>query len=700
MLLVPFGSQRDPGRRGRARRASRSSRRSGWRSRSRPSRRAPRPSRSSSASGSAASTARRPPGDSSSSCRRGRARPGVRSRPAPSSRAALTDAGRAALGGGERLGPKQRSRPWSACSAASEPSPAGDDRDALRRLAARGLVAPHARWRSRRRPAIVAVGAPAGRAAPERRSSRWRSSASPPASTADGGELLLHGVTGSGKTEVYLAAAAAALERGRGAIVLVPEIALTPQTVARFQSRASATGSPSSTRRLSQGERRDEWQRLRRGEARICVGPRSAVFAPVAGLGLIVVDEEHDASYKQEGDPRYDARDVAARRRGRVGGAVLVAGTATPRPESWLRLRAPRAARARRRCARCRRSRSSTCASATVAPGRCTPRTRAALRRGRRARRQGDRAGQPPRMVAPSELPLVRARLALPELRRLAGRSTAAAARSRCHHCGHARAGARTRARECGSVTARPRTAPAPSGSRSWSPGSSSRCRSSGSTPMRPPGAAPTPAILAAFDSATAGVLVGTQMVAKGHDFPDVVLSVVARRRLDACGSPTSAPRSGRSPSSRSSPGAAAAAPAGGRVLVQTLAPGAEAISARGAPRRAPASSRASSSAAASSRYPPFSHLIRIELSAPDGRGRDDAAARPPPRLRPLLPGDATLLGPGAAVSPARPRAPPDPGEGARARPRRGRRPRGRRSGRARARALRGVALAVDVDPQ
>ena len=150
---------------------------------------------------------------------------------------------------------------------------------------------------------------------------------------AAGASHLLHGVTGSGKTEVYLRAAAAALERGEGVIVLVPEIALTPQTVGRFQARFGDTVALLHSA-LGEGERYDEWRRLRTGEARIAVGPRSAVFAPVADLGLIVVDEEHDASYKHEGDPRYDARTVAAERARRAGARLLV-GTATPRPETW-----------------------------------------------------------------------------------------------------------------------------------------------------------------------------------------------------------------------------------------------------------------------------------------------------------------------------------------------------------------------------
>jgi primosomal protein N' (replication factor Y) (superfamily II helicase) len=153
---------------------------------------------------------------------------------------------------------------------------------------------------------------------------------------AGGGNLLLHGVTGSGKTEVYLQACAAAFERGLGAIVLVPEIALAPQTVGRvrqrFGDRVAILHSA-----LSEAQRRDERERIASGEARIVVGARSAVFAPVRGLGLIVVDEEHDASYKQESDPRYDARTIAAKRAS-LEGAVAVFGSATPRPESWARL--------------------------------------------------------------------------------------------------------------------------------------------------------------------------------------------------------------------------------------------------------------------------------------------------------------------------------------------------------------------------
>ena len=148
--------------------------------------------------------------------------------------------------------------------------------------------------------------------------------------------ILLHGVTGSGKTEVYLQAIRATLARGKTAIVLVPEISLTPQTVERFKSRFAAQPDTVAVlhSHLSEGERHDEWHKLHSGRARIVIGARSAVFAPLLNLGLIVVDEEHETSYKQEEAPRYHARDVAIVR-AKLEKCVALLGTATPSLESY-----------------------------------------------------------------------------------------------------------------------------------------------------------------------------------------------------------------------------------------------------------------------------------------------------------------------------------------------------------------------------
>jgi primosomal protein N' (replication factor Y) len=145
--------------------------------------------------------------------------------------------------------------------------------------------------------------------------------------------FLLHGVTGSGKTAVYLAAMQEALDRGLASILLVPEIGLTPAMAAQLHS-AFGRDVALLHSALTAEERAEQWHRIRRGEAPIVVGTRSAVFAPVPKLGLILVDEEHDQSYKQEEMPRYHARDVAVMR-AKLAGAVAVLGSATPSLESW-----------------------------------------------------------------------------------------------------------------------------------------------------------------------------------------------------------------------------------------------------------------------------------------------------------------------------------------------------------------------------
>ena len=158
-----------------------------------------------------------------------------------------------------------------------------------------------------------------------------------PALKARKGAFLLHGVTGSGKTEVFIRAVRACLRQGQGAIVLVPEIVLTPQMVRWFRGRFSDEAAVLHSR-LSAGERYDEWRRIRSGAARVVIGARSAVFAPVKDLGLLIIDEEHEGSYVSDRVPAYDAREVAKSRADREGAALLLA-SATPSVLSFAKAR-------------------------------------------------------------------------------------------------------------------------------------------------------------------------------------------------------------------------------------------------------------------------------------------------------------------------------------------------------------------------
>ncbi len=184
--------------------------------------------------------------------------------------------------------------------------------------------------------AILDVRTPAG-AAGERTPTAEQEQAlerlSAMAATRAFGTALIHGVTGSGKTEVYLRLAGQVLEQGRSVLILVPEIGLTPALAgifrARFGDRVAIQHSG-----LSDGERHDQWHRVRRGDLPLVVGTRSAVFAPLQSVGLVIVDEEHDGSYKQEESPRYNGRDVAIVR-GQREGALVVLGSATPSLESF-----------------------------------------------------------------------------------------------------------------------------------------------------------------------------------------------------------------------------------------------------------------------------------------------------------------------------------------------------------------------------
>ena len=537
-------------------------------------------------------------------------------RPRRSLRAALTDEGRATPASG--LGDRQRAvlealaaGPMSASAVARL---AGADHSTLRSLQRRGLVELEQATEAPRRPRIEGVGARRGgveptaaqRAALERILERIDAPAGKP--------LLLHGVTGSGKTELYLRSVAAALERGRSAIVLVPEIALTPQTAGRFVERFGDAVAIMHSQ-LSARERYDEWWRMRRGEARVCVGPRSAVFAPFDDLGLIVVDEEHDSSYKQEGDPRYDAR-VVAERRAELEGALLLAGSATPRPESQVRYEH---LRLRERVDGRGLPPVEVVGMAGVA-GPLHERTRQELdgvrRRGEKAIVLLNRRGWSNFLSCRVcghvwECPDCDVTLVLHQ----------AAGELACHHCGH-RGRVPSECPDCGSVSVARHGAGTEQLERELeqvvAPLPVFRLDSDIAASSGIAG------VLRAFEAADAGVLVGTQMVAKGHDFPDVTLGVVldadstlrfpdfrAEERTFALVAQL-AGRSGRGPR-------------GGRVIVQALEPQARALChaaghdasgflADELPRREAFA------------YPPYGHLIRVVCSSTDAGPEHEAA--------------------------------------------------------------------------
>ena len=552
-----------------------------------------------------------------------------------------TAKGLEAVDGGDRLGLRQRAvlRALAAGprSARQLAATAGSDRATLRRLEARGLVATREVER-RRRHSSPGVGAVRDRVelTSEQRAALHAVVGALPVAGGDsvGRSFLLHGVTGSGKTEVYLEAAREALARGRGAIVLVPEIALTPQTMDRFRRRFGESVALLHSR-MPAGARYDEWRRLRSRAARICVGPRSAIFAPVGDPGLIVIDEEHDSSYKQESDPRYDAREVA-RRRAADSGAVLLCGTATPRPESWHeldRLELP--------------SRVDGRALPPVEivdmrggiPGPLHPRTREAFSEvaanGGKAILLINRRGWSTHLTCRScghawgcphcDVSLV--------LHRDGG--------LRCHHCGHGEPKPEA-CPECASVT----IARVGSGTQRveaelvemLAPLEVFRLDSD-SAAGRDHGE-----LLRRFEAAESGVLVGTQMVAKGHDFPDVTLSVI----LDADGAL-------RIPDFRSEErtfslitqlaGRSGRGEAGGRVLVQALATGAPSI--RYASRHDSTGFLTEElERRRALRYPPFAHLIEVGLAGQDESRVERAAETVGELLGDRLSADCELLGP------------------------------------------------------
>jgi len=440
--------------------------------------------------------------------------------------------------------------------------------------------------------------------------------------------FLLQGATGSGKTEVYLQACEAALARARGAIILVPEIALAPQTVgrlrARFGDRVAVLHSG-----LTEAERRDERERIRTGSAPIVVGARSAVFAPVPHLGLVCVDEEHDASYKQESDPRYDARTVAAKRAA-LDGAVVVYGSATPRPESWEHLeRLELGARLSGRLPPVRvvdlRREAGYPLSAPL-----LAELGALVERGGKAILLLNRRGVAPALHCRACGTTLRCPNCDVSLVLHSGGTL------RCHHCGFAERSPETCA-ACGSADVMRLGAGTQRLERELERRMPEleRIRLDADAVRRPGAVA---AALRRFAAADRAVLVGTQMVAKGHHFGGVSLAAV----VDAdtgLGMPDFraeertfqlvtqlAGRSGRD--------------APGRVLVQTFQPDALAI-AYAARHDVSGFLAVELERRRELGYPPYRHLVRIVAAGPE----PDAPVRLLTELRDRL-ADPGLLGP------------------------------------------------------
>jgi len=493
------------------------------------------------------------------------------------------------------------------------------------------LVAPVKRKRRRDQTAPAEEQSLAGEEEPARLSDTQEAAVGRIVSTLDGGHgghFLLYGATGSGKTEVYLQACAAALERGLGSIVLVPEIALTPQTVGRFRARFGDQVALMHSA-LTEAERRDERERVASGEARIVVGARSAVFAPVRGLGLICIDEEHDASYKQESDPRYDARTVAAKRAS-LEGAVAVYGSATPRPESWATLA---------------RLELGGRLQGSLPPVRIVD-----------LRREGGYPLSAPLLAELGAIAqgggkailLLNRRGVAPALHcRACGKTprcwncdVALVLHSdeslRCHHCGHAEP-APTRCPSCGSSE----LARLGAGTQRLEHELATKLPELELIRIDADAVAKRDVLASAlrrFAEADRAVLLGTQMVAKGHHFSGVALAAV----IDAdtgLGQPDFraeertfqlvtqlAGRSGRD--------------APGRVLVQTFQPDARPIelAARHDVRRFLADELERRRELG---YPPFRHLVRVLVTGPDS----ESPLRLLDELRPGL-ANAEVLGP------------------------------------------------------
>ena len=555
----------------------------------------------------------------------------------------ITAAGREALENGSRLGAKQ----MLALQQLLEGDLTGRqlaarvevDAGTLKRLEERGLIE-RTQVNVRRRPDGAGVGTAAVHA-PELTEGQAAAVDSLVSRLDDpkaGEGVLLRGVTGSGKTEVYLAVVEEVLARGRTAIVLVPEIGLTPQAVGRFQARLGDRVAVLHSA-LTAGQRFDEWQRLKSGDATVCVGPRSAVFAPLENLGLIVIDEEHDSSYKQEGDPRYDAREVA-RHRALETGSLLILGTATPRPESWERLE--------------RIDLPSRVDGQGMPPVELVDMREADPRQGPIHRKTWEALSEV-RANGEKAIVMINRRGFAPWLTcRTCGHHWGCpncdvslivhreSDQLICHHCNHAEPLPRGCV-ECGGTTLSQTGAGTQRIERLLAEELAPMpvFRLDADTSAGPGGHA---RILSAFDREESAILVGTQMVAKGHDFPEVTLAAILDAdatlrfpdfRAEERTFSLVTQLAGRSGRSR----------AGGKVIVQTLAPGSPSIS------HAATHDSAGFLAGELDRrrelgYPPFSHLIRIQLAAEGEPDVETAADLVAGRLDKTLPAGAEILGP------------------------------------------------------
>jgi primosomal protein N' (replication factor Y) len=461
--------------------------------------------------------------------------------------------------------------------------------------------------------------------------------------------FLLAGVTGSGKTEVYLAAIERALALGRGAIVLVPEIALTPQTVGWFRSRIGSVAVLHS--RMTDVQRLEAWLKLRRGEARVVVGARSALFAPVRDLGVIVVDEEHEPSFKQDSTPRYHARDVAVRRAA-LEGAVCVLGSATPSLESWHRARSGEhrllslSARASGRPLPPvevldlrveRRARGGS----GIFSERLAELLRGALERGEQAILFQNRRGFAPVLWCKACRTTLRCSscdVALTWHRRI-GRMV-------CHACCEER----QLPRACPSCTA-PGLRPLGAGSERIELELAALCprarvRRMDSDTMRR--REDYERALEAFGRGDVDVMVGTQMIAKGLDFPRVTLVGI----VDADGAlylPEFRAAERTFQLVAQVAGRAGRGELSGRIVVQTHSPEHPAI-VHAARHDFPGFAGLEDAARAELGYPPHGRLLRALFEDSDGTAVERAAARFAEGLSATLEGSgATVLGPAPA---------------------------------------------------